>query len=484
MIRGVFAATALWLTPVLAVGAHGFGLALIPSLAFGCLCAAAIAWLTCGALTNALRPAMASRILAIALVAFAAVAIVSIARISVYMADPSRVDCSYTKNDVWRTAHSCMTAYAEAARYVADGSLNIYDMALYEPRRFGPLKADSYHYPPPFLLLPAAIRAMRADMFQFRAVWFTMQALVLAATLLSLASWIGGRTGAHAMVGTVFLLATPHAIYSLQQSNFQNTAVPLAVAAVVLIYARRVKRGAAILAFAAASKIFPGVLVVYLLAARRWRALAWTAAFGIALLVITAAAFGTKPFVDFARHEVPRISSGASFPQTERPDTMASNQSVYGLTVRARVLGLGWLTEPRGLAIASVYGFLVLAFAAFVGWRSTFDISDPAGRARLVMTAIGLLALASFRSPFVGGVYGLVGTVWLLTLLAGRAPAERSFLGGLGLIAVFCTASWLIPGPGHAPTTIAMLVSAIVFIVAVGANVFALTLSLRSPGHA
>jgi hypothetical protein len=475
---GVFAGAALWLTPVLAVGVHAFGPSLFPSLAIGCAAAVAIAWMTSGTLANALRPALESRILAVSLVVFAAVAIVSIARVSVYMADPSRVDCSYV-DDAFRTAHSCMTAYAEAARYVSDGTRNIYDMTLYEPKRFGPLKADSYHYPPPFLLLPAAIRALRADIFQMRAVWFTLQAVVLASTLLSLACWIGGRTGAYAVVGAVFAMATPHVVYALQQGNFQSTAVPLAVAAVVLLYTGRLKRGTVLLAFTAASKIFPGVLIVYLLAARQWRALAWTAVFGAALLAITLTAFGSKPFVDFLRYEVPRISSGESFPQTERADTMPSNQSVYGATVRLRVLGLGWLTEPRGLAIASVYGLLVLALAGFAGWRATVDVSDPAGRARLVTAALALVSLASFRSPFVG-VYGLMGTVWLMTLLAAGLRTDKSLLGALALVALFCVASWLIPGPGHEPTAIAMIVSGVLFVLAAGMNVFAVTRSRRS----
>jgi len=475
-MRGaVSAGVTLWLTPVLAVGFHAFNLSLVPSLALGGACAAAIAWVTGGALANALRPALDSRRLAVALVVFAAVAIVSIARISVYVADPARVDCSYT-SDPWRAAHSCMTAYAEAARFASDGTHNVYDMSLYEPRRVGPLKVDSYHYPPPFLLLPAAIRATRADIFQFRAVWFTLQAVVLASTLLSIACWIGGRTGACAIVGAVFAMATPHLVYALQQGNFQSTAVPLAVAALVLVYAGRAKRGAALLAFTAASKIFPGVLIVYLLAARRWRALAWAAAFGAALLLVSAAAFGTKPFVDFIRDEVPRISNGASFPQTERPDTMPSNYSVYGITVRLRMLGLGWLTEPRGLAIASVYGFLVLALAAFAGWKHAITLSDPAGRARLVTVPLALVCLASFRSPFIG-VYGLLGTVWLMTLLAARSRTDKGLLGALGLAALFCVAGWLVPGPGHAPTTIALIVSAMVFLVALCVNVLAVMAS-------
>jgi alpha-1,2-mannosyltransferase len=479
---GVFAGVTLWLTPVLAVGVHAFGPSLIPALAIGCAGAAAIAWVTCGALANALRPAMKSRMLVGALVVFATVAIVSIARISVYMADPSRTDCSYV-SDSWRTAHSCMTAYAEAARFASEGTHNIYDMSLYEPRRIGPLKADSYHYPPPFLLLPAAVRLVGADIFQVRALWFTLQSLVLASTLLWLACWIGGRPGAHAIVGAVFAMATPHVVYALQQGNFQSTAVPLAVAAPVLVYTARAKGGAAFLAFTAASKIFPGVLIVYLLAARRWRALAWTAVVGAALLVVTAAAFGTKPFADFIRDEVPRISSGASFPQTERPDTIPSNHSVYGMTVRLRALGLGWLTEPRGLAIASVYGLLVLALAAFAGWKHAVNPSNPAGRARLVTAALALVCLASFRSPFIG-VYGLLGTVWLMTLLAAGLRTTGSFLGALVLVALFCVAGWLVPGPGHAPTAIALIVSGMVFLVALCVNVYALTPSRRrQPVH-
>jgi alpha-1,2-mannosyltransferase len=479
MRAAVFAGIMLWLTPVLAVGFHAFDLSLVSSLALGCAGAAAIAWMTCGALANALRPALESRILAVTLVAFAAVAIVSIARISVYMADPSRVDCSYV-NDAWRTAHSCMTAYAEAARFVSDGTHNIYDIPLYEPRRLGPLKVDSYHYPPPFLLLPAAIRAIRADIFQVRAVWFTLQALVVASTLLSLACWIGGRTGAYAIVGAVFAMATPHVVYALQQGNFQSTAVPLSVAALVLLYAGRAASGAGLLAFTAASKIFPGVLVVYLLGARRWRALVWTAGFGTALLAITVTAFGSKPFVDFVRDELPRISSGASFPQTERPDTLSVNQSVYGLTVRLRALGASWLTQPRGLAIASVYGVLVLALAGWAGWRNTTDISNPAARARFVAATLALVSLASFRSPFIG-VYGLMGTVWLMTLLAAGARTDRSLLGALGLVAAFCAATWNEPGPGHDPVTRWMILSGVFFGVALGVNVFAVLPALPTP---
>jgi hypothetical protein len=86
------------------------------------------------------------------------------------------------------------------------------------------------------------------------------------------------------------------------------------------------------------------------------------------------------------------------------------------------------------------------------------------------------VCLASFRSPFIG-VYGLLGTVWLMTLLAARSRTDKGLLGALGLAALFCVAGWLVPGPGHAPTTIALIVSAMVFLVALCVNVLAVMAS-------
>jgi hypothetical protein len=41
---------------------------------------------------------------------------------------------------------------------------------------------------------------------------------------------------------------------------------------------------------------------------------AWIAAMGLVFTVATAAVFGLNPFVEFARDELPRLVSGASFP--------------------------------------------------------------------------------------------------------------------------------------------------------------------------
>ena len=463
MARVIIAAlTALWLTPVLATGLVGLGLdarAATPTAFVG---AATAAQLISRRLRAIAAPAIDGRTWTAAVgIGLALLAVAQIARLSVFMADASQVRFSTDPSDQFRSRHSCMTAYCEAARFAGEGR-NIYDASLYQPRSAGPLQIDSFHYPPPFLVMPAAIRSATADIFAFRAVWFCVQALVLAGTFIGLAGWIGGRAGARILFGSLLLLGLPPVMYALQQGNFQLTAVPVAMLAVALFGSGRIAWGAGLLAYVAAAKIFPGILIVSLAAAREWRALAWTAGFGAALLALTILFVGTRPFADFVRHELPQISDGSAFPHAERPTHAPVNQSVYGLVTRARVLGATSLDQRAGLRIASVYGLLVIALAAVIGWRLRVDTSHADGRLRLALTGLALLALASFRSPFVGGAYGIVPTLWLLALLAGEERRGRLFLC-LSTMTILSAVTWLTPSPLHPPSVTVLVVSGLAF---------------------
>jgi alpha-1,2-mannosyltransferase len=484
MRNRVFVAATLWLTPVMAVGLIGVGLARVAAIVIGFVLAAAIGRWASGLLTATLSVVLGGRrALTIAVLLVAAVAIVQIARESVYMADSTKPAYSVVPGDPWRVEHSCMSAYFEAARFAQAGTENLYDVALYQPRHIGLLKVDSYHYPPPFLLLPRALRLVTTDFLQLRALWFAIQTLVFAGAVAALAVWIGGRIGAFALLGGLVVLTTPTVLYSLQMGNFQTTAVALGAAALVLLVTRRIKTGAPILAYVALSKIFPGLLVVYLLLARRWLAVAWTAASGVALLALTVLVLGTDPFADFVHHEVPAISDGHAFPQSERPNVAASNLSIYGLTVRLRFLGATWLDQPMGLKVASVYGLIVLALAALAGWKGRIDLSNPSGRVLLVQTGLALMSLASFRSPFVGGPYGLVATLWLLTLLASASRDRRSgVLWSLAFVAC-AVANRLTPSPYFPATTFWLAVSGGLFVFVLGVNTWCVLRLILSPGN-
>lgn len=95
-----------------------------------------------------------------------------------------------------------------------------------------------------------------------------MQAIVLGATVAGVGVWIGGIAGACALLTGVAFLAAPTVVYALQMGNFQTTAFAGAVVALILLSTGRIRTGAPLLAYVAASKVFPGILVVYLAAAR------------------------------------------------------------------------------------------------------------------------------------------------------------------------------------------------------------------------
>ena len=473
------------MTPVLAVGAAGLRLEWPAAFAVAVAVAAITAELASRPLDRTLGASVAaSRGVAIALGAATAVAIVRIATISVFMADASRTDFCVTPGDEFRTRHSCMSAYAESARFLHEGSHNIYDRELYilngVPRELGPLRVDPFHYPPPFLLLPQAVRLIAPDFWDFRRVWFAMQALTLGAAVVGLAAWIGRGAGAYALLGGVLLLTLPQTLFTFQQGNFQMTAVALAVTALVLLVSGSPIVGGASLAYAALGKIFPGVLAVPLLAGRQWRAVAWLASMGMALLVLTVVTQGTQPMRAFASTALPEISDASAFPQTESPQQSQVNWSVYGQTVRLRQLGISWLTKPRGLMLMQVYGLAVIAFAIWAGWRRRFELARTEDRIALVLVALGLLGLAQFRSPFVAATYGSVTMLWTLAILAARASTGRDatvcFLALSGLAA----AVWTVPSPGATPSVAWVWISGALVTICMAISVWAVIAGVRS----
>jgi hypothetical protein len=412
------------------------------------------------------------------LVLFAAAG--QIARASAFAYDVTRRECSVAPADRFRSQHNCLTAYAEAARFAAAGGVNVYDSALYRPgavpRHIGPLTVDPFHYPPPFLLLPAAVRAVAPDFFDTRRVWFGLQVLLLGGVMLAVARWIGGETGRRVALATVAVWALPTTFMALQTGNFQITAIPVAVLGVILAWSARPGLGGGLLAYAAAGKIFPAMLVLHVIATRRWRVVGAIAAVGVALAGATALAFGLDLFVHFLRDELPRLASGASFPQTEQPFAFALNQSIYGFTVKLRALGLVWLDQANGRHVAQVYAVLLAVLAMVSGMRMREARALDAGRARLdqVSTWLGILNLASFASPFVGGAYGSTGTAWLVALRAGgAATAGRRWAWLAALVPTFLV-PWLMPSPGEMlPAPGVLAVSAAWQVAAVAVNAWA-----------
>jgi hypothetical protein len=476
----------LCLAPPLVVGLHGVGLPVPVGVAATLLVAGLIAWrrrdLLAVPWSRAARHPLAGFVWAVAF----ALTVIQVGRLSVYMNDVERPQFSVDPGDPFRVEHCCLTAYAESARMAAEGRPDVYDGNLYRPggtpRRIGPLTVDMYHYPPPFLLLPGAVRLVATDFFEFRRVWFAMQALVLVAGVLLLARWIGAETGRNVALAAALLGAYPQTAWALQMGNFQITAIPVAVLGLAWATARPFP-GAAMLAWATGAKMFPAMLVVHVVAMRRWKLVAWIAGAGLAIAALTAAVYGPDLFVQFIRDEMPQLADGSAFPMTEKLRSIPVNFSVYGLAKKLSLLGVDTFDVPTAKRFAQLYALLLAGLAAWAGFAIRALAPPPAGPGRLRLAAmwLGIVNLASFAGPFVGGGYGIVGSAWLLSLLVagGTTPARR--WGWLAVAIPVAGHVLLIPSSGMAvdPTPAVLWISVLGQVATIAINVWAVVSGVR-----
>jgi len=245
-----------------------------------------------------IRAALTSRERVIRVVGFlfAGLATVQVVRLTVFSVDPSRTGAAVYPFDQFYVQHSCLSAYFQAAKLGQARVPNLYDETLYAGSldRF---HIDPYLYPPQFLLLPASLLGITADFYRFRIFWFVFDLVLFLAATLVVARWIGGLHGRTVLMLTGLLIAAVPTAMTLQIGNFQIVGFALAMLAMVLIESDFLVFGTALLAFAAASKLFPGILVVWLAFQRRWRAVVWVFAWNVVLLLATALWFGTDKSV-------------------------------------------------------------------------------------------------------------------------------------------------------------------------------------------
>jgi hypothetical protein len=379
------------------------------------------------------RPVVATLWVLLALVALA-----QIGRLTAFMIDDSNTWGSAFP-DPKATRHQCLAAYVHAADLSRRGEKNVYAARHYpafkfhpgqtEPdqggespvRGLGPYLLDAYEYPPPFLVLPRAALAVTNDFDVIRTVWFFIQLLAFAGVVVLCASWIGGREGLVAGLLLPALLASLPTMLGLQFGQFHSTAIVLSVGAMLAFEAKRPALGGAALACALVAKVFPGILLVPLALQKRWREVAWTVAFSVAITLLSLAVLGTAPFRAFFAYQLPRIASGEAFSFFERNLFFISrNASIYGIVIKLRELGVPGMSHGLARAVSWVYTAVLVWFA----WLA----SRPRDRLRTAQAWVALLFLASLRSPLAPTAYGVVPALWLLTLLCAEIRGRRPVL--------------------------------------------------------
>ena len=362
--------------------------------------------------------------------------------------------------------HNCSTCYIVAAHLVKSGVENIYDKKYYrnaeEPTPVHDtigeaFNVDQYQYPPPFLLGPYVAYSLGLDFFQLRSLWFAFSVLLFVATTAALTVWIvGWRFNPLWLIWPALFLA-PVTVATLQMGNVHAFMILISILAMVLFERRRNVLGGALLGYATLSKVFPGLLIVYLLFRRKWSACVWTAAASVVLCGITLAVFGTTPFKAFFEYQLPAIASGEAFWFAfSRPGPMLANSAIAGIPSKLDVLGLNpaqWEPIVVARTVTWIYSIVALVVAAVVGVRHRSMDAELGGesasaavdRLWIARAWVALIILAQLRSPFLPATYGNIAILLLLALLL---PLERPNIRRLGMLGLgFVAYGLVVPLP-------------------------------------
>ena len=360
-----------------------------------------------------------------------ALAIGQLAVLTVFMVSPDKVGYSTVPGSGWELRHSCLSAYFMAAEAAGRGQ-DFYDDSLYnsaddtgvgvrKAKTIGSFGIDVYEYPPPFLLLPRALGTLTTDFLHLRALWFGLNVAFVVAAMLAVARRMGPAIGTRAVLLMPLTFAGMSMLNTLQKGNIQVVVIAMAVLAMSWFERQRFAPAAALLAYSILAKLYPGVLGVYLLAQKRWRAAAWTAAMGIVLLALTVADIGPAPFARFV-HFLPGVLSGEAFPAFRNPGAMGINLSIPGLAFKAKLFGV----PGMGFGAAKVLGWI---YTVILLWAVVRAARRPQTEAEKPLVWLSIILLATLRSPFLPQTYGVVPAIWLVTLLAATyMPSARTIV--------------------------------------------------------
>jgi hypothetical protein len=351
-----------------------------------------------------------------------------------------------------RSNHSCVSSYWIACEHIRSApdvyAEEIYSVPQVNPRAprqarpIGPLLIDQFEYPPAFLVLPRLIAAMTGDFWGFRRVWFALNLAAVVAGVILIAARFDRALGTRALWLTPFVVLPPAIVSTFVMGNVQLAIIAISMVAMVLFERQRHAAGGVLLAYAVVSKLYPGLLVLYLILRRDWRSVAWIAVFSIAFVIISIADFGIGPYFSFATH-MPKLLSGEAFPAFRNPVAIAINESIPGLVFKLDLFGV----PQMGFAASKVVGWIYTVIAVVLTARLALQ-PVAAGREPLVWIAI--LILATMRSPFLP-TYAPFPSMWLATLLT-------ALTWGRSRICITAAVAWVVLaftfGTGGAPPAV------------------------------
>ena len=376
-------------------------------------------------------------------------AAVQLAWLVPFMIDPTR--------DTWRahpwrpmqSRHSCVSSYWVAGVEVHKIP-SIYDESLYSQpqadpkatriaRLLGPFNIDQYEYPPPFLLLPRALTLVAPDFWNFRRLWFALNFAIVVIAAVAVARRVDRSLGTHATWLVPFVIAAPPTMVTFMAGNIQLAIIAVSMLTMLLFERNRHVAGGLLLAFVTVSKLFPGVLLLYLLLRRQWKPVAWTAAWSVVLVLVSLIDLGWQPYATFVDH-LPRLLSGEAFPAFRNPVSISVNSSIPGIPFKLALFGVPHMDFTASKIVGWIYSLVVLGAVYTLARRPTRPGYEP-------LVWLVVIVFATMRSPFLA-TYSGFPSLWLATLVVAASGSDTR-TRTWGIVAWCILAAGF--GPGGAP---------------------------------
>jgi hypothetical protein len=373
-------------------------------------------------------------------------AILQLVRLTVFTVAPTRDDFAAVPWSSFSRHHYCATAYFVAGGVARDAT-NVYDNAIYDhpdsvataqrkPRTIDGFNVDVYEYPPPFLLLPRMLMRAAPDLIRFRMVWFGLSSASLLVAMLLTATVLPRAQATRAVLLMPLVWAGMTTIAGLQMGNFQVMTLAISMAGMAMFSRRHDATGGALLGFATAGKLFPGMLILYLAAQRAWRPVVATCLAGLLIVLLALWDMGLAPFAAFVHH-LPRLLGGEAFAAFRNPAAVATNVSIPGLVLKLRLFGRPDLGFGGAKLVGWIYTVIAVTATILLARR---------GRGGPVAW-ITVLVLATLRSPFLPVNYAGVAPLWLLTLLGAERVVRGRALVWIGLAWLAFEMVWPVDWP-------------------------------------
>ena len=326
--------------------------------------------------------------------------------------------------------HNCLTAYTAAAYLASTGTDNIYSPLHYASASpsstpthksvRGIFRVDEFLYPPPFLIAPYGLLVLFKNFFAVRAAWFVLILGVMMTALTVVAWWCGAFRSQPRLLLSPLVLCAPTVHTTLQIGNVHILIIAISMLAMIAFDEDHPLAGGALLGLATVAKIWPAILIVYLIIQRRWKAVAYCAIAMAAYTLGGILLFGPEPYQDYITYGFPRVSSGNAFSWMNSSQSIVENMSIFGIPHKLYALKL-LPSQPELLSPVLGWGFTVILGVIVIatGLRRRQNAKgDDHERVIRVQLWLALLTLMQLRSPFLPWHYGVISTLWLLVLLA------------------------------------------------------------------